>query len=354
MRRRFGLPLLLLIALAARAPAQTPVRAPSGVLRGVVQDSVTGEPVGYALVAIMGKDLQDFTSAGGRFTLTGLSGGRARLRVRQIGYRAEVVTLEIDTRPGPGDAATGLVVRLAKQAFVLPELSVDAKRCSGMRELGSTAPEGGTILSEAFENAERILALERKYPFVLVFQRVVTLLDSAYNRIDGRVDTLRKDSRSYVPYRAGKVLARGAGARRDRVAAFTSSDFAGEEFQRTHCFWYGGRDSVEGFPGYRIDFAPTEDIKSPDWAGSMLVDSASMALLRTETRLVNLPATGTDFLTANCTIFYQPIVPSLPQEFQVRCVSSQRGGPPHIRVERWVLINRRFTGRTPVDSARPR
>jgi hypothetical protein len=348
---RFGLPFLLLVARLASASAQTAARAPSGTLRGVVQDSATGVPVGYALVVLLGKDQQTFTSESGRFTLTNL-GAKARLRVQQIGYRAQTVSLEIDTRSGTGDPSPGLVVRLVRHAVVLPEISVEAKGCLDLRDVGSTAPEGETILSEAFFNAERILALERKYPFVLEFQRVVTLLDSEYTRIDGQVDTLEKDSRTYVPYRAGKVLERGL--RRERVAAFTTSDFAGEEFQRAHCFWYAGRDSVEGFPGYRIDFAPKPEIKSPDWAGSMLVDSASMGLLRTQTRLVNLPLTGTGFLTANCTIFYQPIVPSLPQEFQVHCVSSQRGGPPHIRVERWLLINRRFTGRTPVEPERPR
>ncbi len=351
MRLRAGLPFLLLIAHLASGSAQTPARAPSGTLRGVVQDSATGAPVGYALVLLVGKEQQAFTSESGRFALTKLPAGRARLRVQQIGYRGRTLTLEIDPRPGPADASATLVIHLARQVTILPEVSVDGKSCLGMREVGSTAPEAGTLLGEAFQNAERILALERKYPFVLVYQRMVTLLDSAYNRLEGQVDTLQKDSRAYVPYRAGKVLEHVFG--RERVASFTSSDFAGDEFQRTHCFWYAGRDSVEGFQGYRIDFAPREAIQTPDWAGSMLVDSASMALLRTETRLVNLPSSGTSILTASCTFFYQPIAPSLPQEFQTRCVSSQRGGPPHIRVERWVLVNHRFTGRSPVDPERP-
>ena len=350
MRIRSGLPHLLLFAGVASASAQTSARAPSGTLRGMVQDSATGAPVGYALVVLLGGDQQAFTSESGRFSLSRLAPGKAQLRVQQIGYRARTLTLEIDTQSGGVDGSSGLVIRLARQVIVLPEISVEGQSCLGMRDLGSTAPETGTILGEAYLNAERILALERKYPFVLEFQRVVTRLDSAYDRIDGRVDTLVKDSRTYLPYRAGKVLDRGV---RERVAAFTSSDFAGEEFQRTHCFWYAGRDSLEGFPGYRIDFAPKPEIKSPDWSGSMLVDSASMALLRTETQLVNLPPTGTNFLTASCTIFYQPIVPSLPQEFQVRCVSSQRGGPPHFRVERWLLINRRFTGKTPLGPEPP-
>lgn len=351
MRPPSSLPLLFLLAGVSGVSAQAPTPTPSGTLRGVVRDSASGTPVGYALVVLVGREQQAFTSESGRFSLTGLLPGRARLRVQQIGYRAQTLSLEIDTRPRAGDESTTLVVRLARQITVLPEVSVEGERCFGMRDLGSTAEEGGTILNQAYLNAERILTLERKYPFILQFQRLVTHLDSAYTQIDGRVDTLTIDSRGYAPYRAGKVLERGA---RERVAAFTTSDFAGEEFQKTHCFWYAGRDSVPGFPSYRIEFAPRPDLKSPDWAGSMLVDSASMALLRTETRLVNLPRSGTSILTANCTIFYQPIVASLPQEYQVHCVSSQRGGPKPVRVERWLLIDRRFTGKTPLDSEPPR
>jgi hypothetical protein len=188
--------------------------------------------------------------------------------------------------------------------------------------------------------------MERKYPFVLEFQRLVTGLDSNYTRIDGFVDTVRKDSRTYVPYQVGKVLDR-PGTRFEKAYFFTSSDVASGEFQKSHCFWYGGRDSVEGFPGYRIQFAPNNRVTTPDWAGSLLIDSASMTLLRTESYLVNLPSSGTSFLSALCTVFYQPIFPSLPQEFQVRCVSSQKGTPPHIRVERWLLFNRKFHGKKP-------
>ena len=126
-----------------------------------------------------------------------------------------------------------------------------------------------------------MLTLEKQFPFILKYQRVVTLLDSNYLRLGGRVDTIRKDSRNFEPYRKGTLL-NDAGGRQETVSAFTVSDIAGEEFRKHHCYWYPGRDI--------------------DWAGSILVDSASMRLLQTEARL----------------FFYAPIVPSLPQEFQAR------------------------------------
>lgn len=353
MRIRSALLLWPFLLLAPRATAQVSVAAPGGTLRGIVQDSATGLPIGYALLVLASRNQRVFASELGRFTLTGLTSGRATLRVQQIGYRPATLTLAVDTHGEAAPTSPGLVIRLVQQPLVLPEIVVQGTSCSSMVELSAASGSGSTIFDEMFKNAERILTLEREYPFVLKFQRVVTFLDSTYTRLGGFVDTIRKESRKYAPYRAGQLLQR-AGAAGEKVAAFTTSDIASPEFQKSHCFWYGGRDSIEGFTGYRIDFAPAPKITTIDWAGSLLVDSVSLGLLRAEARLVNIPPRGTNFLSAVCTIFYQPIVPSLPQEFQSRCVSAQKGGPPHIRVERWLLVDRTFLGKQPISPVEPR
>jgi hypothetical protein len=342
--------LLVLLALPAAVRAQTAVHAPGGTLQGVVLDAATGQPVRQALVVLAEGDQRVFTSERGRFTLAGVAPGAARLSIQQIGYRAQAIPLRVDTRPRNTAGAAELVVRLERQALVLPEVSVEARSCLGLGEVGATVPEGGTILDETFKNAERILTIERKYPFVLRYQRFVTRFDSSYRRIDGQVDTLEKDSRKYLPYRAGNLVERWVG--RERVAAFTSSDIASEEFQRTHCFWYAGRDSAEGMPGYRVDFAPRPGVKSMDWAGSLIVDSASMILMLARTRLVNIPDKGTGFLSATCAMYYQPIFPSLPQEYQVRCVSSWKR-PRHFKEERLLLLDRRFLKKPPLQPDLP-
>ncbi len=349
MTLRYGLFPLLFLALATNTSGQTPARAPGGTLRGVVRDSASGEPIGYALVVLLGTEQQAFTSASGRFSLTGLGAGKVVIRVQQIGYRPQTLNLAINVRLG--ESAPALSVLLSRHSVVLPEISVAGKSCLDLRELGTSA-EPGELIAVAFANAERILAMERKYPFVLEFQRVITRLDSGYNLTGGVVDTIQRDSRGYLPYRTGKVLQKEFG--KESLSAFTSSDFAGDEFQRAHCFWYAGRDSVGGKSGYRIDFTPKPEVTTPDWAGSMLVDSVSLGLLRTETHLVNLPQKGTSYLRASCTIFYQPIVPNLPQEFQTKCLTTPRGSPPKLMVERWSLINRRFLGKTPMEPDPPR
>lgn len=343
---------LLLFFLALRAVpalAQVPVATRQGVLSGVVRDSATGEPVGYALVELLGRGPPVFANSAGRFRLSGVGAGLIGLRVRQIGYHPLVLRLRVEAEARAGPVPLELILSMRRRPLVLPELVAQGDVCPGMREAGALASEGGTILDEAYQNAERILTLERAFPFVLHYQLFTTVLDSGYATIGGEVDTIRRDSRTLAPYRAGRVVDR-PGTRLERVNAFTTSDIAREEFQRTHCFWYSGRDSVAGFTGFRIGFAPRPEVRAVDWAGSLLVDSASMSLLRAEIRVVNLPRRGTDVLSVVCTIFYRPILPSLPQEHEARCVSTRRGPPRRILVERWLLVNREFIGRDPGDS----
>jgi hypothetical protein len=317
-----------------------------GVLTGTVRDSASGGPVAYALVIVVDADQQVFAGESGRFTLTGLGRGEVTLRVQQIGYRPVRITVQMGR-----DRASSVAIVLARQAVVLPEVVVHGSVCTGVEELG-TDPEGGSILDEAFKNAERLLAMERSYPFRVAFQRATTILDSTRLRVGGWIDTVHYDSRSLTGYRKGRVLPlnppRG---RTENAKYFTTSDLAREEFRKSHCFWYAGRDTtLEGFPGYRIEFAPRDGIRSVDWAGSFLIDSLTMRLMRSEARMVNLPPRGTTFTSATCTVFYNPIAPTLVQEFQAACVHAHRTVPPRIVVERWLLVRSTFLGRTPVDT----
>jgi hypothetical protein len=348
MLRRLPLASLLALHLAAGSLAgQTmPVRAPDGVLTGVVHDSALGGPVGYALVILLESNQRVFASEAGRFTLSGVGSGRVTLRVQQIGFRAVTLALDVNAAPGTPPGSPALVVRLARQAFVLPEIVVQGDVCTGVEALGSS--DLGGIIDEAFKNAERLLSLQQAYPYRGAFQRVTMTLNAAYERTGGWVDTVRYDSRTVVSYRQGKVLETGARrSGREYANYFTTADIAREEFRKSHCFWYAGRDSLDGFPGYRVDFAPTKRIRSPDWAGSLLIDSATMRLLRSEAHLVNLPKRGTTFGSALCTVLYQETVPTLVQEFQARCVIAQLSRPPSFVVERWLLIDHSFIGRRP-------
>ena len=352
MIARLGAVLLIIASVQIRElGASSPAQDPSGLLSGTVRDSASGLPVSYALIIVVDGDQQVFAGESGRFTLSGLRGGNVTLRVQQIGYRPVRIIVPAKARLA---GAPPLVIALARQPVVLPEVVVRGNVCNGVEELAEAA-EGGSILDEAFKNAERILALERSYPFIVSFQRLTTVLDSLRLRTGGWIDTVHIDTRGESGYRKGQVLPLNPPRGRiERARYFTTSDLAREEFRKSHCFWYAGQDtSMEGFPGYRIEFAPTAKIKGVDWAGSFVIDSLTMRLIKSEARMVNLPPRGTTFTMAACTVFYNPITPTLVQEFQAACVHAHRTAPPKLVVEQYLLVRSRFLARTPIETPPP-
>jgi hypothetical protein len=344
----------LLVALATRGPlsAQQPVNAPGGTLTGMVRDSTTGRAVGYALVLVVGGEQRVFASESGRFVVAGLSSGKLVLRIQQIGYRAVTIPLAIHAAAGAPGGTPGLEVLLVRQPVVLPEVVVHGDVCTGTEALAGTA-EGGTVIDEAVKNAERILVLEKSYPFRAVFEQTSFQLDSTHRQAGSQVDTIRYDTRVLAGYRRGRVL-EGRRGPREVANYFTTSDLAREEFQKWHCFWYAGSDTTsDGRPAHRINFAPVSGVRSADWAGSLLVDSAAMTLLRSEARLVNLRSRETAFRSASCTVMYQEIVPTLMVESLAGCLTSRGSARYPYTQTRWVLIRFGFIGKSPVPPAPP-
>ena len=336
---------LLLLVRAGFAPAQAiRVQAPGGNLTGMVQDSASGLPIGYALAVLTSPPLRVFASEGGRFTLSGLAQGRATLRVQQIGYRPLTLTLDVDINPG-GAGAPGLVVRLSRQVFQLPEIIVEGDICSGERERSGFAEEG--LLGAVYQNAERLFTLQEDYPFEETYQEATARYDTTGTVIGGRVDTGHYDSRRILRYEKGHVTVREGPFQVESALYFQPSDLARNEFRRTHCFWYAGNDSVAGAVAYHFEFAPLSNVKSIDWAGSLFIDSTSMVLVRSEAHLVNLTRRNSSFLSASCTLAYRQVMPTLVTPEQARCVSRHQSKPPYVTVARWLLIQFRFLGRTP-------
>jgi len=348
MRHR---PFILIAALAITtiAEAQVDVAAPGGTLTGIIQDSVTGQPVGYALVTLLEKDERSFASEGGRFSFSGVGTGRITLRITQIGYRSRSVPLAVTPQAGAG---RGLVISLEPQPLQLPDVVAQSDDCP-VAALANGSTESGTILDEAFRNAERMLAVQRAYPYRSRFHHVTAVLDEKRAVQRRTVDTIEYKSQENSGYERGRVLVMresvdfGRAGLREHANYFQASDLARPEFRKNHCFWYVGPDSVRGFPAYRIEFRPLGAIHSADWAGILQIDSASMHLLRSEAWLVNLPKTGTVFEAARCSALYTQLVPTLVLEFQVHCVASQNARPKAFTDDRWTLLERAFVGKRP-------
>ena len=137
----------------------------------------------YALVALMGRDQQVFATSAGRFRPTESRPARLRL-IQQIGYRGLTLALVIERRSSGLPAERDPVVSLVPRPLVLPEL-VRKDASLDMQAAGGAAPEGGTILDEAYKSAERILTLEQRFPFILV-PAPTAVLDSSYTPIGNR------------------------------------------------------------------------------------------------------------------------------------------------------------------------
>ncbi len=91
------------------------------VVRGVVTDSATGEPLPAALVRLLEVDRQDVTHENGAFHLRRVPAGSYTLIVEHLGYRPAREPVEV----GPGGAPP-LSIRLASSAIDLPGIMVTA------------------------------------------------------------------------------------------------------------------------------------------------------------------------------------------------------------------------------------
>ena len=225
--------------------------------------------------------------------------------------------------------------------FVLPDLVVEASSCERTAE--KTDSESEATLGLAFQNAERLLTLERAYPSRSVFLKEVRVLDADRNDGGSWTDTLYSNSRDRQGYRPGKVI------QGESAVYFSAADIAERDFRRHHCFWYGGRDrdSASGIPVIRINFVPTARTKSPDWAGSLVLDSASSVLLRSEALLVNIPKRSS-FTSARCIVDYMEIVPTLVHESRAVCgIRTRKLQQGFVLVERWTLRRHEFLGPRP-------
>jgi ferric enterobactin receptor len=75
-----------------------PVLGQGRNIRGVVRDSVSGETLPSALVAVVGTQVRTNTDAFGRFALLGVPSGRHTLQVKRLGYAPRSIELRDSTQ----------------------------------------------------------------------------------------------------------------------------------------------------------------------------------------------------------------------------------------------------------------
>ncbi|MDT0631366.1 TonB-dependent receptor [Rubrivirga sp. S365] len=132
--------LLALVVLGLYAPA-----ALSQSLTGRVTDAETGAPLPGATVAVPALALGASTGADGRFVLSALPAGSARVVVSFVGYRSETRTVDV------GAGGAGLDVALAPSVVEAPDVTVTARARAS--DVLSTPQSVAVVDEEALDRA---------------------------------------------------------------------------------------------------------------------------------------------------------------------------------------------------------
>jgi hypothetical protein len=342
--RLAGILVLAGLGLAHPARAQVTARLQGGLLTGVVQDQETGEPIRFALVILADPGARVFTAESGRFGIAGLRPDEYTLQVRQVGFAPVTIRLRL-VREEFTPAPPPLVIGLQRMALVLPEILVTSTTCPDPRRQ-QHGPAAQAILEQAITNAERLLAMAHEYPLLARFERLRAGFSEADSVLWVRWDTLASMSDHVRGYRRGRVLV-GGGLLPASVQYFTTSDIAGKEFRESHCLWVRGEEVLDSIRVVRIEFAPGERIRSPDWAGTLYLNAATGLLWRSEAVLTGLANDPGGLRSARCAVSYVEIVPTLVHEKGADCWLGLADGPETTRREVWGLLSWAFTGKVP-------
>ncbi len=319
------------------ALAQLRVRRQDGAVHGRVIDSLTQAPVPYALIILPSPSRRLFAAESGRFTLAGLDRRTYRIRVQQIGYAAVEADLAVvDDADAPGT----VTLVIARRRLELPEIVVhgDPARCTP--GLAAAAAEGG-VMERVRANVDRIATLEHEYPFEVETQHLTQTEDVGGNRHRPFVRRYTAPSRHLDVYRAGEVVnALGL------VQLMSVSDVARSEFQKHHCFWYAGTDSIGETPVDQVRFVPDPGTTSPDWEGTLSLDAATSVLRRAEISLIHLREKA-PVISSVCVVDFTPIAPTLVVEGRAACRTTNRNPDRRVVLDIRTLENYRFLKRKP-------
>ena len=246
-----------------------------------VRDAASGQWLHNAEVIDRTSGRRWFTSIQGDASVPAAQGAR-ELRIRQIGYTY------VDTTVSPGTDA--LDISLKRVAYDLPtEKIVERNECGEAADPTSRAV-AALALEQLQAAAERYESFRGKYPFNVTLERYTKWFDAkgTPTRQDSRDERTTSEDwgeryvRGAVVERSGRVT----GPSGFSALILFLSNLAEPEFWRAHCFEVRGMENVHDTPAVRLAFWPATSVKTPDWSGAALLDSATSELRRIEFSLV--------------------------------------------------------------------
>jgi len=134
------------------------------------------------------------------------------------------------------------------------------------------------------------------------------------------------------------------------------ADLGDPAFLRSHCYAYGGMQTVGDNSMVRVDFTPTPTLKAPDVEGSVFLDAASFVIKRAIFRLTRPDKLKPPVLNLEVTTTFREIFPGVAVVDEVRSVQTVRtlGYSTGTRdvAERQHLLGFKFLSAQPGDSLR--
>jgi outer membrane receptor protein involved in Fe transport len=109
----------------------TSVFSQTGSIQGLIRDNETKTPINGASINITTNSKGDNTDAFGSFRFTNLSAGQYELVASHIGYRTEIIPVEVKE-----NLVSTLTVNMKKGNLALSEVRLNSKKTSGLSTLG--------------------------------------------------------------------------------------------------------------------------------------------------------------------------------------------------------------------------
>ena len=313
-----------------------------------VVDGASGRPLENAEVMDLASERVRLTDADGLARLAA-TGEPLRVRVRQIGYRAQQQTVPTGTDT--------LIVALLRTSYVLPDVVSRAPTGCVADPDTAAALRSAAALEQLRAGAERYETFRRTYPFRVRMERRTAPLgpDGRPGRMVRNIE--EADDRHWGDtYRPGRVI------EYDRRGSFFANilflaSLADARFWGRHCFTARPGGTLNGAPVMRLEFTPAPHVRDPEWLGVALLDSATSMLRRVEFQLVGLPANREPRRLEGYTTFTSPapffVIPDTTVAIWWRTQRGETWGPPDV-AQALFVTELRYRGAAPAGAAPPR
>lgn len=305
------------LCVAMSASAQSTGR----LLTGVVVVKSDQSPLGHSMVSLQPAGRQTFTDDMGRFAFQGVLPGTYSLRATHLGFAPAEITVTIprDTIP------TRVRVELSEVQVRLATVQVraDAPCVAPGAPDPAKEREFYVIFQQLEQNAQQYRLLADSFPYAYREERINYSVrgDSVIEGVHTDTALLRSDRPGWT-YHPGRVVSTDFITRQRSMHLPTLSDFASDDFVKSHCFRYGGVEHKSGADAVRIDFRAADKLASPDVNGSILLDAASYQIRRAELRLSQVPSALRKVAAVDVTTLFREVEPSVLVFSEVHGVST--------------------------------